>query len=532
MTRFKKIKIFSILMAISMSLSGCGRNDIKEVINNKDNIVMNEDDFIESSTIMPEPAISPVDELTEEYLSYFNSLQFKYNHEEFYPNKETLNNIYTVNKQLNECSYEFDGDVESLVDTIKNNTELFVESHPEYKNPFIELSYGSALTKAIVSIKNNSKNNLNEDFHQISNMAIVIGSEKHFSQKKLDDYIAYYKDGLNIIVINKTLIDNLVEKYKYPYSDYIYYILSHEINHTRENVCPCNENHQYNNIDYNDEGYSFLLEACAESDLYNTREFSDMLASFSYKDERKAEGELFLLGILNESLDKYYNSMFDIDYPSLFEFFDLKTEEEKIDFLKMIYCIDGKFYRNDLVNKLLSPISDDYSGLSMNDLKKITGLTYKENIFKNCMINLIEYTSRNEDFSLQENLIILNIIKSYLVNETYTYDETAADVTRIYDQEVLMNIDTMENVYIEYLSQKYQISIEEIRKYENTEIVYIIEAMKYILEDENVDFGLYSKNAKKIMEKFPVIRGVLMSNLDIPYNVYESRIKEITLKQN
>lgn len=523
MKKQNKIRLMSILISVCLSLTGCNSQSSKfcDDENYSEDAI---EETIEPSEIMPEATEEP-SYIESYYLSQLNSINPKFNHEEYYYDMDYLKTLLDTNETIDECSYNFDGNIGGVVDQIVMNSKEFVKNNENFTNVFANYNYRVAITKCLRNIIDNCDNDLNSDFHQISNMAIVFGDENYFSAENESLlYTAIYEDDLNIIIVNKKLIESIIEYNEYPEASFIYYIISHEVNHTRQNVCPCNEDYAYSNFNYTDEGYSFLMEASAESDLYNTRDFEDILLQFSYQDERKCEGELFLLSILNsEDSSKYYNSIFDIDYEEFFNFFNLTTDEEKLNFLKIIESIDAKYCRNSIPYN----IYDDVSKITYNNLISEIGFTYKELLFKECLINLIEYTKDNPDFSLQDNLVVLNIIKSYLIDETYTYDDNSEDIRIIYDTDTISSISQMEKIYINYLVSKYNTTEESIREYESVDIKVLIEAIMAIAEGDENDYGVYTLYAKDLVSRFPMIIPILRANTDYSYNTYEERILKI-----
>lgn len=524
MNKKNKIRLMSILISFCLSLTGCNSQHSNFSGDQKSEYAIEEQ--IEPSEILPEATREP--SITESYyLELLNSINPKFNHEEYYSDMDYLDELLKKNETIEECNYRFDGDIGSIVDQIKENTEEFVKNNSSFTSAFVNTNdYRAAITKCLRNIATNCNNDLNSDFHQISNMAIVLGDEKYFSEENQTlIYTALYEDDLNIIIINQSLLESIIEYNEFPRSTFIYYIISHEVNHTRENVCPCNEDYSYSSFNYSSDGYSFLMEAAAESDLYNTRDFEDILLQFSYQEERKNEGELFLLSILNkEGSSKYYNAIFDIDYDEFFEFFNLTTNEEKLNFLRILESIDAKYCRNNIPYNIYG----DVSNITYNDLTSEIGFTYKELLLKRCLINLIRYTEENPDFSLQDNLVILNIIKSYLIDETYTYDENSEKITRIYDTETISHMVYMENIYVNYLVTKYNTTEESIREYESVDVKVLIEALIAIAEGDSKDYGVYTSYAKDLVSQFPMIIPVLRANREYSYNTYEERALKIT----
>lgn len=522
MKKQNKVRLTSILISLCLSLTGC--NSKESIINSK---YQNEtlEETVESSEIMPESTEEP-STIKSIYLEQLNSINPEFNYEEYYYDMDYLDKLLEENEKIEECSYVFDGNIGSVVDQIVKNTNEFVRENGEYTSPFVRsTSYRSAITKCLRDIATNCNNDLNSDFHQISNMAIVLGNENYFNQEN-DNllYTAIYENDMNVIVVNQKLLESIIEYNKFSESSFVYYIISHEVNHARQNVCPCNEDYRYSNFNYSLDGYSFLMESSSESDLYNMRDMEDILLQFSYQNERKNEGELFLLSILNhDDSSQYYNAIFDIDYEKFFNFFNLTTDEERLYLLRIIESIDAKYCRNNIPYSIF----DDVSKATYNELIGKIGFTYKELLFKRCLINLINYTEDNPDFSLQDNLVILNIIKSYLIDETYTYDENDEIISRIYDIDTISNMMNMEKIYVSYLVTKYNTSEDSIREYESVEIKVLIEAIMAIADEDDNNYGVYTSYAHELVSKFPMIIPILQANDDYSYNTYEERILKI-----
>lgn len=522
MKKQNKIRLMSILISLGLSLTGCNSQ-----YNSFNNDTQNEpiEETIEPSEIMPEATEKP-STVESYYLEQLNSINPSFNYEEYYYDMDYLDELLEENETIEDCSYKFDGNIGTVVDQIIKNTNEFIKDNDNFTSAFAnDNSYRSAITECLRNIATYCNNDLNSDFHQISNMAIVLGNRDYFSQEnELLLYTAVYENDLNIIIVNQELLQSIIEYNDFPKSSFIYYVISHEVNHTRQNVCPCNEDYKYSAFNYSLDGCSFLIESSAESDLYNTRDFEDILLQFSYQDERKSEGELFLLSILNhEDSSQYYNAIFDIDYEGFFDFLNLTTDEEKLNLLRIIESIDAKYCRNNIPYN----IYDDVSKVTYNELIGKIGFTYKELIFKRCLINLINYTEENPDFSLQDNLVILNIIKSYLIDETYTYAENDENISRIYDTDTISNMMNMESIYVNYLVAKYNTSEESIREYESIEVKVLIEAIMAIAAEDDKDYGVYTSYAQELVSKFPMIIPILQANNDYSYNTYEERVLKI-----
>lgn len=175
-------------------------------------------------------------------------------------------------------------------------------------------------------------------------------------------------------------------------------------------------------LEYEKWYFSTLLESAAESEIYNKKKYSEKLVSkkdFNYSKEREKESLLLLLGICrdNVSLEDYYNAIYDSNLSSFYNFFDANTKEKIYDLYKIIYSIDAASLNNELGLNLQKEISKNFSEMS---LEYLVGYGYRIDILKKVLKNMANYTVNNPDFSLEENVVLFDIVKNLITSNAYT----------------------------------------------------------------------------------------------------------------
>ena len=151
--------------------------------------------------------------------------------------------------------------------------------------------------------------------------------------------------------------------------------------------------------------------------------------------------------------------------------------------------------------------------METDKIQEHIGYDYRVDLFKWSLTNLINETCSN-NISLEENLVIFNIIKNNIVNSLFTATfefSSDAEIIAKYDLEFVEDIYKLENTYIDFLCKYYNLSKEEIRSLEENEIIYTI----YNLEDTTQ--SLTKEN--KLIEKYPLIENLLINKYY--YNDYE-----------
>ncbi|MDE6142092.1 MAG: hypothetical protein K2G03_05770, partial [Bacilli bacterium] len=439
-------------------------------------------------------------ELTDQYSNYFEDYPIEYNNIESYLSDEQVDQIIKYSNIETHCERRYELDPELFFDILKENSEKYVSEHSEFRIPFLEepyvedhvIDFETNLRYTIDTVIN-GKNDIYEDLHQVENLTIVFGDASKFYSNSEDDeryYLVYaseddsvilgvYDSYQNIIVIDDEAISLITSMYydleeqQNKFNDILLETLQHEFNHVRQKACECriNQGTVLDNMFVYDGSYiSTISEASAESDLYimgkyphsHSMQFND----YVYESERADELLLLTLALCNEDakIEDYYNAIFDTDYAALHNFFDLRSRDEICDFYHIVYSIDSKNFRNNLWEKIYT--EEELENKTYFDYTVDVGYAYRVDIFRMVLEKLTEFTNKKGPriFTLKDNLAIFDILKSMVVKNAYEYyeDDSNPEMIRYrkyYEEYMVENIVALENKYIEFLSEYYEVSV-------------------------------------------------------------------------
>ena len=465
----------------------------------------------------------------KEIIKLINNITNNYNWEEFYITYDEVCNIIEMSKYNTKCNYEITYDSSKIVKKIEENSLDYLKFSFKYENIFEQellkksnICFEDVLKKVINDIIEKSTNDIKEDICVFQNLKIVSGNINRNNKDNITT-LAEYNSLTNVIIVDLDAIKNMDSITGEINSTYLYRTLYHELSHARQNICKCREDkgQRIYNISYLYPYSSFMIESSAESVIYNQELNEDLnikgeiYSSYTYNLERTAEELFFTLALTNDfskTVDDYYNAIFDSNVEALWKFCGAESKEEIYRLYKIIYAIDGRFDRNSL-------LFDTRKEMDNKDSVEHIGYAYRVDLFKWNITNLINQTCSNSNITLEENLIIFNIIKNNIVDMLFTAT-FESDETIKYDDKFVQDIYELENTYIDFLCKYYQVSKEEIRSLEENEIAFNINDLA------NISKGNYDKDAlisfskeQKILEKYPLIKNLLINKYC--YNDYE-----------
>jgi len=465
------------------------------------------------------------------FKKYFDSEILEYNSLESLLTDEEIAEVIQRSKTTKECDYQFDGDIETLENTIKANSIQYLKKHSEYESAFldfendydlvkIENDFETAFYEVFRDFLSESSNNINEDLCRIQTLKIV------FSGADSSSILGKYMINDNVIVLNYQSILEMVDFNHSKFLDEITLVLDHELNHVRQSACEdrIEKGQKYESFDYIDNVCSFLLESSAESSLYNIQDKDYDSEDYTYYLERKLESLFFLFAICNENADieDYYNAIYDTDLEKFYDFFGCETEEDIYELYKIWGSIDAAFGRNpSLVN--VGRIE------TIGDAEKFVGYDYKINLLHHVLANMVDYTCRHSDFSLKDNLTLFKIVKTILIDGSYTVEENeTGDLEQIYDPEFVSSFKEKEDFYYGFLGYYYDADLLEMKQIEED---YVNDVMDSIVSvcDINDDFYYcncnYYTEAKLLLQKFPLLEPICKANYLIFHN-YDSFVED------
>lgn len=523
-----KIRFLPFLVAgtMSFSLASCvsQENDKVELDSANDKVV---------ETLYEEEK-EEVNEY-QKFIDYNNSIEPDYNHNEFYPTIEDVKKQDNFFHNDNECTYEFDGNVDGLVFDIIDNSKKFMRNNETIKysdgttdtlqtfDYDLEIKYNNIkeylirylnkITKSDYSLSDEEKKAINEDICRIKDIVILFARPK--------DCLACFDTDLNAIIINEELIEN-----DYGVSYYwkeLEPIINHEINHARQYSCEHRKFKVIGSIN-KEEHIPFLMESSAESYLKNKVYNDSILYSdydYNYYFERMDEAFILLLGLCHEGgdIDNYYDSIFESDLDKFYEFCGAETEKEKLQVNNILYSIDSSYARSDLGR-------EEFAGKSYSNADLEVGIAYRVEIFKYVLNNMIKYTTTN-DFSLEDNVLLFNIVKNYVVSDIYNSDIYESDTN-------CSKIEELEKNYRDFICEYYNLTLDELNDFEEkearTKYDSTIQSDLYELQKISLEINkknLLSTHAQIFMDKFPILYPILDSRF-----LYMDSYKEYSEKVN
>lgn len=494
------------------------------------------------------------------YLDVITKIPVMYHYEEYYITYEQVEELIEESKKDLTCSYVYDKDLDTaiadLLIKIESNSLAFLENNPEYERALwisdefpsellnsndihdhIKKNFSMILENALQNIFKTATNDIAEDLCMLENIAIVFTNSEDLSilgsydpdQKVLFLNINSLCHSSNLANVESTTDNTLVLNEEVLKE--IELTLMHELNHVRQQMCPCkiSQNPEYSEMTYQN-NVTFLMESSAESSLYNLDqdpyEITKSTFDYTYYEERQKESLIMLLGLMHDDvkIEDYYNAIYDSSLEEFYEYCGVKTEEEKYTLHKIWYAIDSLSLRNEFAWELTGETS-----FTVGQLKELVGSSYRVDIFKLILQHMLNYTYEN-NIPLEENLAVFDIVKNLIIADIYITqkeESTIEGYTHIYEEDVVKAIVELEQLYIEFLSDFYQIEIEEIRKIE-TENSYVFDCYLLATGTTNGD-----TKAASLLEKYPILKYALVPNF-VSDNNYYTFLEDngLTLRRN
>lgn len=552
----KKIRLLSMLLSLSLAFNYTGLEtvDVKDNPYYSENYESSEENDNREEEILQEEMVSDLSNerrssLVDQYLDYFNNITYVYYGNEYYLNDEEIKELIRKADTIKNCTNEMvTTDVIEVMENIKNNSSQYIASHDFVSSAFMEIdnpnsmnnsilqsTFECALKEILKNLLEEAKNDIKEDFCRLNDLSICNGKVSDIvgiEGNNLRLILGYYNSEDNVIVLDFDAIYDKYENLTWYYEDTgmnislisIFSIsLSHEFNHVRQTACNCriNAGQEYLDIDYSD-SVSVLIEASAESDLYNSRNFIfsniyNYNKNYAYKEERRCEALIQLMGLMNNSSEDYYNAIFDSNINALFEFLGANTDEEKVSIYRILYAIDGINYRNDLISRFNEEEYKDF--IEPTD---VIGREYCYEIMNKFTIDLIQYINNHDDFTLLEAMCLFNFAQSICLEDMqYLMRQDENFLEFVSDEDVVNKINDTRIKFYEFLKQYYEVDDKELLK-----VIRQADSTMFIA-DSSVDSPDYNipdmekyQDFLRLVEKFPLLKSIMFAT-EANYFTYE-----------
>ena len=537
-----KKRIIALVLALNMiiNLSGCASKSKK---NDNDKAPLEYEDTIHDQ-----------DEEKTEYIDYasniINGVKTHYGFDDYYPTDDTINSYKALADSTVMCSLD-DTNYIQLLNIIEENTirkygknnGIFIIPGQFYsdeelaKLSQINQNTKIAIKNAIKNIFENASNNIQEDISTLKNISIINSDLQELDETNNHTNLVlglWEKEKLTITIDYNAIVSDLIAvnydrkekgRNEIDLVEYLTRTIEHEINHTRQYAYDkrLENNQKYENINLM-EGPSFFSESSAEAELYIFKDFKDLLNEesfdYTYYDERSFETLLFLLAVFqNNSIEGYYNAIFDSDLKAFWDYFKLENSEELQRFYSILYSIDTLCGRTDLSEK----ICDGKNQTSIGNLKENVGTSYLIDLFKFNIIDLISATEK-DNLSLEDSLMLYLYSKSYITDSSYAivfHENEYGKIEKEYNDYYISAIQTIENAFIEYISVKYKLTTLEIKEMiESFDLnIRLSSFIDYTLGN-NYYCSENDKNSfDNLLKKYPIIKHMLWTNPCYYYNV-------------
>lgn len=507
------VKIFPLVFGTGASLlTGCDVNKkIEESLNN--NVAIVKENDVDDN----KEDINNSKEIINQYQSYFNN-EITYHNKDLYLKDEDIVDIINNSKIKIINDYKFDGDIDKIINNIEKNSNIIDNDLTNAFNKDNNIMLKRIL-KEIFNAIIKDHNNLDSDFHIINDLKIVT-----YKDNSIENFVSAYIEESNTIIINYNEIKVMSDYYHMTYEDQIKFFITQEISKVRKNTYFTDIE---STLNYKGTADSLIydgtngIELMIKNKEYNN---SSLNNDYLYTSEMKSQGELLLLGITNEDkniLNKYFNAVNDNNLKELWQVFNLKNKEDIKGFYNILYSMDAKLYRNTLINAFY----DSNKKISYNDF---IGLEYKIDLYNKCVYNLMEYQKENK-MSLQENLVLYNIILNAIINDAYKYEDNIIN----YDVIFMDKMNELNEYYLEYLSCYYDIDRNDLNDLIKYDTRFILVNMASIMHQDEERIPEYMDEAKKIMDKYPLTKAIMASDyiyttqFDKAYKNAKERVKSL-----
>ena len=461
------------------------------------------------------------DSLFMAFEHYFDSNDLEYTGLDSLLTDEEIAEVIGQSKTTTQCEYDWDGDIEKVKETIKNNSIKFLKEHSEFESAFYEvgennydlfnrqIEFENAFDEVMNDFVVHSSNNISEDICKFQTLHIVYGEVEGNSS-----IMGYYDDDTNTIVL---CYQSMMEACKYlqePISVFLTHILSHELNHVRQIICEDRqqEGQQYKDVCYIDD-VSFIIESSAESALYNVSDCLLNKDNFTYSFEREFESLFFLFAVCNEEAEirDYYNAIFDANLEELYEFLGCDSEEDIYSFYNFLGSIDGTLGRNRNLDSGIETIGDAEEFIKYN---------YKLNLFHYILSDMVDYTCSHSDFTLEDNLTLFKIVRAVLCDGSYMIND---EIQRVYDLDFVSLFKEAEDIYYVFLSMYYQTDIVDMKEIEESYANGMVDKISYLFNTEQN--SLYYSDVTSFLKQFPLLKPVFIAS-DVDSYTYERFVIE------
>lgn len=341
-----------IIFVIALSIKG-NKSNSTEVKEHTTSIYENvvgwdegEDDFVETDSTTTD--IKLTDKALDEFENYIASYSVNYKYGDAYRIDEAIEymNNHKVNSTTHKHDIRVDGklDVNEFYTLIKSNNKDFMNDDNNSSKTWYEEYPDKKLNEYCTSIVE-MLNGIHEKYPQtdMDELCCYLYDLKILDRKNALDFAAIELDK-KILHINEDMLEDwadLKKNERMPEE-----VLHHEMMHLFQVACDCNRaddekriglSHTYDGLEINPFRWYWLAESSAEMNAceYLDMDFVTYQAKIGY-----AETLNYILNLGNTDKAARVQELYFDRNADIYELFDMTSNDEKEEFIKMMYSIE------------------------------------------------------------------------------------------------------------------------------------------------------------------------------------------------
>lgn len=398
---------------------------------------------------------------TNEYATFIESvsnINVKYAYANYYNIDEAFNRTAaTVSNDTSSliCDPSIIPSKQILKATITNNNNNFFGIKRNGYYPLSDERIDTVVDILYESLQDNFEI-LNEDsrirvYEELSHLT-VIGADTNNPSVSNSEYNAMYTEN-GILIID----ENCLEKYYNLSDSSVKRTIAHEVAHIyqreykeeRSSYTRIGVSQYWNDLKVNPLIWKFINESTAESN--SMKQFNETKPLVYSKYYQRLQ-TLNLVALINPNYDEraYENANMNFDTNAIFEIYNAKTYQEKVEIAEMLYSID-------IIDSERGDFYTSYRGDDNREVLKVSLLSSA--MFTNSRYFYTNLAERieNSNVSFEDIMYLIKVLETDLDSQL----QFSTNPSRY--QEFINKYTELQNEFFEYLSVKYNVSLDDLK---------------------------------------------------------------------
>lgn len=398
---------------------------------------------------------------TNEYTTFIESvsnINVKYAYANYYNIDEAFNRTgATVSNDTSSliCDPSIIPSKQILKATITNNNNNFFGIKRNGYYPLSDERINTVVDILYESLQDNFEI-LNEDsrirvYEELSHLT-VIGADTNNPSVSNSEYNAMYTEN-GILIID----ENCLEKYYNLSDSSVKRTIAHEVAHIyqreykeeRSSYTRIGVSQYWNDLKVNPLIWKFINESTAESN--SMKQFNETKPLVYSKYYQRLQ-TLNLVALINPNYDEraYENANMNFDTNAIFEIYNAKTYQEKVEIAEMLYSID-------IIDSERGDFYTSYRGDDNREVLKVSLLSSA--MFTNSRYFYTNLAERieNSNVSFEDIMYLIKVLETDLDSQL----QFSTNPSRY--QEFINKYTELQNEFFEYLSAKYNVSLDDLK---------------------------------------------------------------------